>query len=172
MAWNLHPLDGSMDVSAFACGESSLDSFLQRHALGNDRAGLGKTFVLMQDGERIIAGYFTLATGSVRFDAIPDYSIKRLPRYPIPTVHLGRLAVDLRYQGRGLGAALLLEAIGKAAAAGEHLGIFAIDLYSLNDRAKSFYTVHGFVEMLDAPSHLMLSMKDAKMLAHAARLRP
>src|ERR1035437_6542117 len=117
MPWTIQPLSPSRDLASFDCGESSLNSFLQRHALNNDRAGLGRTFVAIQPGQSRIAGYFTISTGSVRFDAIPEHARKRLPKYPIPTVHIGRLAVGLQSQGQGLGEALLVEALRKAAIA-------------------------------------------------------
>ena len=164
MSWAIAQLHASHDVAAFDCGEASLNVFLQKHALGNDRAGLGRTFVATEPDMTQVAGYFTVSMGSVRFDAIPDHANKRLPRYPIPTVHIGRLAVDRRWQGRGLGEALLVEAIRKAAAASTSVGVYAIDVFALHSRAKSFYLKYGFVEMLDTPLHLFLGIGTARML--------
>lgn len=164
MPWAIAQLDPSHDVTAFDCGEASLNLFLQKHALNNDRAGLGRTFVATEPGRTQVAGYFTVSTGSVRFDTIPDHTAKRLPKYPIPTVHIGRLAVDGGFQGRGLGEALLVEAIRKAATAAASVGVYAIDVFALHDRAKSFYLKYGFVEMLEAPLHLFLSIHTARAM--------
>ena len=163
--WTIEPLTAAHDLAAFDCGEPSLNLFLQRHALGNDRAGLGRTFVATESGQARIAGYFTLSTGSVTFDTIPDHARKRLPRYPIPTVHIGRLAVALKYQRRGLGETLLVESLRKAGTASESVGVYAVDVFALHDRARSFYLKYGFVEMLDEPRHLLLPIATARQIA-------
>ena len=165
MPWSIRRLTAAIDVSGFDCGEASLNLFLQRHALNNDRAGLGRTFIAIEEGQTRVAGYFTVSSGSVRFDAVPDHAKKRLPKYPIPTVHLGRLAVDVRFQGKGLGETLLVEALRKAAAASGSVGVYAVDVIALNDRAKSFYLKYGFVEMLDQPVHLFLPIAAARAVA-------
>lgn len=165
MPWSIQPLTSAFDVSGFDCGEVSLNSFLQRHALSNDKAGLGRTFIAIEAGQTQIQGYFTLSTGSVRFDVIPDHLKKRLPKYPIPTVHIGRLAVDVRFQGKGLGETLLVEALRKAAAASSGVGVYAVDVIALHDRAKGFYLKYGFVEMLDQPLHLFLPIATARAMA-------
>jgi ribosomal protein S18 acetylase RimI-like enzyme len=163
--WSIQRLTSAFDISGFDCGEVSLNSFLQRHALSNDKAGLGRTFIAIEAGQAQIAGYFTMSTGSVRFDVIPDHAKKRLPKYPIPTIHIGRLAVDVKFQGKGLGETLLVEALRKAATASSSVGVYAIDVIALHDRAKSFYLRYGFVEMLDQPLHLFLSIAAARALA-------
>lgn len=166
MPWQIERLDPSHDISEFDCGEPAMNAFLSRHALGNDRAGLGRTFVATESGlNRRVAGYFTISTGSVTFNTIPDHARKRLPRYPIPTVHLGRMAVDVRFQGRKLGEVLLVESLIKAAIASTSVGVYAVDLIALNDRAKGFYLKYGFVAMLDSPMHLFLPIETARALA-------
>jgi ribosomal protein S18 acetylase RimI-like enzyme len=165
MAWLILPLTSAHDVSTFDCGEVSLNSFLQRHALNNNKAGLGRTFVAIEVDQTEIAGYFTLSTGSVRFDTIPDHAKKRLPKYPIPTIHLGRLAVDARHQGKKLGETLLVEALRKSASASVNLGVYAVDVIALHDRAKAFYIKYGFIEMLDQPMHLFLPIATARAVA-------
>lgn len=142
-----------------------MNSFLQKHALNNDRAGLGRTFVAVEPGQTQVAGYFTASTGSVSFDAIPDHVRKRLPKYPIPTVHIGRLAVDVKFQGKRLGETLLVESLRKAAMASTSIGVYAVDLFALHDKAKSFYLKYGFVEMLDEPLHLFLPIETVRTVA-------
>jgi len=163
MPWIIQPLLPSHDLSSFDCGEPSLNSFLQRHALRNDRAGLGRTFVATTNDHHV-QGYFTISTGSIQFDTIPDHTHKRLPKYPIPTAHLGRLAVDLRAQRQGLGEALLIEALRKIATASTFVGVYAIDVFALHDRAAKFYLKFGFVPMLDHPNHLLLPIQTAILL--------
>jgi len=163
--WQISRLHASHDIKSFDCGEASLDLFLQRHALSNDRAGLGRTFAAVDVGQTRVAGYFTVSTGSVAFASVPDYVAKRLPKYPIPTVHVGRLAVDRQFQGRGLGETLLVESLRKAAIASKSVGVYAVDLIALHDRAKQFYLKYGFVEMLDSPLHLFLPIQTARAVA-------
>lgn len=165
MRWSIQRFTSAMDAAGFDCGEASLNSFLQRYAISNDKAGLGRTFAAIEVGQTQVAGYFTLAAGSVRFDMIPDHAKKRLPKYPIPTVHIGRLAVDVRSQGRGLGETMLIEALRRASAASADVGIYAVDVIALHDRAKSFYLKYGFSEMLDQPLHLFLPMAMARAAA-------
>ena len=147
-----------------------MNSFLQKHALNNDRAGLGRTFVAreptaLDQGQGKIAGYFTISTGSVSFDAVPDHVRKRLPKYPIPTVHIGRLAVDNHFQGKRLGETLLVESLRRAAIAAQSVGVYAVDLYALHAKAKSFYMKYGFIEMLDEQRHLYLPIATVRAVA-------
>ena len=165
MPWTIQRLNPQHDIAGFDSGEPSLNSFLQKHALNNDRAGLGRTFVAVDTGQRQVLGYFTISTGSVTFDTIPDHARKRLPRYPIPTIHIGRLAVDAKCQGKKLGETLLVESLCKAAIASNSVAVYAVDVFALHDKAKSFYLKYGFVEMLDQPLHLFLPIATARLVA-------
>jgi ribosomal protein S18 acetylase RimI-like enzyme len=165
MAWTIQGLDASVDLAAFDCGERSLNSFLQKHAFGNDQAGLGRTFVAVEQGGAIAVGYFTVSTGSIKFDTVPDHAAKRLPKYPIPTVHIGRLAVDVRHQGRGLGETLLVDALRRSATAARSVGVYGVDVIALHAKARAFYLKYGFVEMLDAPLHLFLPIETGRLVA-------
>ena len=165
MPWTIERLDSTHNIGGFDCGEPKMNLFIHKHALNNDRAGLGRTFVAVEMGQKQVAGYFTVSTGSVSFDAIPDHVRKRLPKYPIPTVHIGRLAVDLKFQGKRLGEILLVEALRKAAIASNSVGVYAVDLFALNDKAKAFYLKYGFIEMLDDPHHLFLSIETVRIMA-------
>lgn len=168
MPWSIEPILPTHDVAAFDCSEPKLNTFLQRYAVSNDRAGLGRTFVAVEAGSTVVRGYFTVSAGSVSFDAVPDHARKRLPQYPIPTVHLGRLAVDMTCQGNRLGETLLVESLRKAAAASPAIALYAVDVIALNEKAKGFYLKYGFVEMLDAPLHLFMPIRAVQRAAHIA----
>jgi GNAT superfamily N-acetyltransferase len=163
--WSIEPLTTDHVRSTFHCGEPQLDSFLSRHALANEAAGLGRTFVAVATGSRDVLGYFTMAAGSVRFDNVPDHVKRRLPKYPIPTAHLAKLGVDHREQGKGLGAALLVAALQRAAHAAQSVGVYAVDVFALHDKAKAFYLKYGFVPLLDNPLHLYMPIAAAKAVA-------
>jgi ribosomal protein S18 acetylase RimI-like enzyme len=166
VTWHIDRLDDLRhDLSAFKSGESSLDSYLKKHAANNDRADIGRTFVAVESGKTQVAGFFTVSAGSVRFDSIPDHIANRLPKYPIPTIHIGRLAVDLRFQRRGLDEVLLVESLRKASIAANVIGAHVVDMIALNDKAKRFYAKYGFTEMLDDPKHLFLPMSVARQVA-------
>ena len=153
--YHVEPLATQHDRAAFDCGEASLNEFLHRYARQNDEKGLGRTYVAVLPDNPHIYGYYTIASGTIRFDVIPE----KLPRYPIPVVHLGRLAVDQAAQGQGLGKALLADALTRADSIALQLGIYAIEVYALNDAAKEFYLKFGFTPLLDEEKHLYISLK-------------
>lgn len=153
-------LNKSHDRKGFDCGEESLNVFLQNYARQNDEKGLGRTYVAVYPGQTEILGYYTVSSGSISFDNIPE----KLPRYPIPTVHLGRLAVDVSQNGKGLGSMLLIDALAKISQVSNELGIFAVEVYALNASAKSFYLKYGFSELYDDPYHLYIPMKTVRHL--------
>lgn len=148
------------DRSSFDCGEPSLNTYLKQYARQNDEKGLGRTYIAVEPGHARIEGYYTISTGAVTFEQVPD----KLPRYPIPVVHLGRLAVDLRSQGKALGELLLIDALKRAAQASEQLGIYAVEVRALNENARRFYLKYGFTSLLDDEMHLYLPMKTIRKL--------
>ena len=156
----IEPLTRAHQRDAFDCGEPSLNEFLKRHARQNDDKGLGRTFVAVRENESVVAGYYTIANGSLRFDNLPE----KLPRYPIPVAHLGRLATDLSTRGQGLGEYLLLDALERIAGLARQIGIYAVEVYALTDVARAFYLKYGFMSLLDDPLHLYLHVKDLKKL--------
>ncbi|HXG65015.1 MAG TPA: GNAT family N-acetyltransferase [Blastocatellia bacterium] len=156
----IEPLSSKHDRNSFDCGEPSLNTYLRQYARQNDERGLGRTYVAVEPGETRVEGYYTLSTGAVTFEQVPE----KLPRYPIPVVHMGRLAVDLRAQGKGLGELLLIDALKRAAQAAEQLGIYAVEVRALNERARDFYLKYGFTPLLDDELHLYLPMKVIRKL--------
>ena len=151
----IEPLQKHHDRGAFDCGEPSLNLFLKERARQNSKSGLSKTFVAVLQGDMRVWGYYTIASGSISFVVIPE----KLPKYPIPTVHLGRLAVDLAMQGNRLGERLLVDALDRTADLAESLGIFAIELFAISEKAKRFYQKYGFVALKDDEKHLYLPLK-------------
>ncbi len=144
------------DRNSFDCGEPSLNEYLQRFARQNAELFLGRTYVLVAPDQAQIKGYYTLSSGSV---ARPDLPEKRLPRYPVPVVLIGRLAVNRNSQRQRLGEFLLLDALRRSAQLAQHLGIFAVVVDALNEQAYNFYRKYGFVETVDDPMRLYLPIK-------------
>lgn len=161
-AWDIAPLSRAHDRESFSCGEPALDEFLRRYARQNQERGLSRTYVATLPGERRVLGYFTLSMGSVECDDLPDAERRRLPKYPVPVVHLGRLAVAQSERGRGLGGRLLHEALDLAVRASKSVGAFAIEVVAKQEAARAFYEKYGFLSLTDDRFHMYLSIKAAE----------
>ncbi len=158
--FRVEPLSKRHDRQSFDCGEESLNVFLQRFARQNAEKGMGRTFVAVKDNDPKIYGYYTLSSNSFGFEIVPD----NLPRYPVPVVHLGRLAVDKSAQGERLGQALLFHAFERSVAIAEQLGIYAVEVYALNEKARKFYLSFGLTELKDDKLHLYITIKNLKKI--------
>lgn len=159
--FRIDPLAKSHRRDNFDCGEPALNLFLQQFARQNASSGLSKTFVAVREGDLNVCGYYSVSTGAISFDIVPA----KLPRYPIPTMHLGRLAVDLKMQGHRLGELLLFDALKRAVDAAELLGIYAVELYAISDTAKQFYLHYGFLPLIDDDLHIYLPLETVKKSA-------
>ncbi len=157
--WLITELAPEHDRAGFTCGHESLDIYIKQFAGQNQKTGVSRTFVALKPGERIVRGYYSIAAGSVRRDNLAEAQRKRLPNYPIPIAHLGRLAVDKNVQGQGLGADLLLDALNRILRVERELGIHAVEVVAIDDSAKRFYLKYGFTELNDDPHHLIMSLK-------------
>ena len=140
----------------FASGTTSLDDWLKRRAHANQISGASRTYVVADAGR--VVGYYCLASGALALNDAPG-GLKRNMPDPIPMAILGRLAVDLTWQGRGLGAALLRDAVERTQTAAAILGIRGLLVHALSDAAKAFYEHHGFVASPSRPMALVLSLK-------------
>ena len=147
----------------FDCEENSLNAYLHLSAGQNARRRIGQTYVATLNGEKRVIGYYTICAGRIAFESLPPEA-ENLPPYPIPTLHLARLAVDKSVQGQGLGRVLLFEVLKFAAQWSRQIGIYAVDVFALNDNAHNFYRKHGFVELQDERFHLFLPIKDVLAL--------
>lgn len=156
-------LDASHDVDGFDCGKEPLDRFLQRHALVNQKAGSAQTYVVCR-GEQRVAGYYSLAVGAVEHADAPGRVGKGLARHPIPVMLLARLAIDRAEQGKGLGKALLKDALLRTAQAAEIAGIRALLVHAKDDEARAWYEQFDFEPSPTDPYHLFLLMKDLRAL--------
>ena len=155
--FRLTALDGSHDRSTFASGEQPLDRYFQTQATQDIRRRVANCFVAIETLTGQVAAYYTIASASVHTPDLPPETTQRLPRYPtMPVVRIGRLAVDQRYQGRGLGKALLADAAMKAITAAP--ASFALLVDAKNDQAIAFYQHHGFRQLGSSPNTLFLPL--------------
>lgn len=148
------------DRQNFDCGEESLNLFLKRYARQNAKKGLGRTFVAVKEDEPKIYGYYTLSSNSFGYKLVPE----NLPRYPIPVVHLGRLAIDLSAKGQKLGTTLLANALKRSVGIAEQLGIYAVEVDALNEQARQFYLNFGLTELKDDKFHLYIKVDEIKKI--------
>jgi GNAT superfamily N-acetyltransferase len=154
------PLEARHDLSAFDCGAPALNEYLQKHAFQNHQNQSARTYVATR-GERVV-GYYTLAAGSVGREETTARVAKGLARHPVPIILLARLAVDREEQGQGLGAALLKDALLRAAQAAELIGCRAVLVHAKDEAAQAFYRRYGFEPSPVDELHLYLLMKDLK----------
>jgi len=162
--WVIERLTSAHDRAAFSCGKAPLDTFLAALVSQYTKRRLGRTFVATEPGQARVAGYYTLAAGAFDLSCLPPRDRKNLPKHPVPTVHLGRLAVDRAYQGKRLGETLLFHALRTALTASDTLGAFAVDVWALDEEARAFYEKYGFVPLNDNPFHLYLPMKTIEVM--------
>ena len=144
-------------VAGFDCGELSLDDWLKRRALVNQLSGASRTFVVA-DPEKVVRGFYALAAGAIDH-AIAGNRIKRNMPDPVPVMVLGRLAVDSSQHGKGLGSDLLQDALLRTMRLAEEVGIRALVVHALHERARAFYHHHGFSESGLDPLILMLRIR-------------
>lgn len=164
MSWSIERLEKRHDRTAFDCGAASLNNYLQHLASQHARKGISKTYVAVPPGDCRVHGFYSLAAGRLLLTDLPESVRNRLPSYPIPTVHLGQLGVDRTAQGQGLGEALLFDALRRSTRVGDELGIYAVTVDAIDERAKAFYLKYGFVAIDADPRHLYLEMKVIRQL--------
>jgi len=151
-------LSTAHDLSHFQCGEPELDGWLQRRALQNEESGASRTYVVCAG--RQVVGYYALAAGAVVHANAPGRVRRNTPN-PVPVMVIGRLAIDLRFQGYGIGSALLRDAVLRTAQAAEIAGIRAILVHAISESAKQFYERSGFIPSPIDPMTLMITVAEA-----------
>ncbi len=158
--YRIRPLDAAVDSAGFSCGHETLDAYIRRYATQDIRRDMARVFVASPEDEPgRIAGFYSLSAGSVQATDLPEALRRKLPRYPVPVALLGRLAVDLAFQHKGLGSILLADACQKVAQASAILAVAGIIVDAKDDSAAQFYRHFGFVPLPGAPGRLMLSSR-------------
>jgi len=154
------PLAATHLLDDFECGERVLDEWLKRRAMINQTNGASRTFVVM-DEENRVRGFYAMAAGAVSHQ-LATGSVRRNMPDPVPVLVLGRLAVDRRAQGIHLGAAMLQDAVNRAITVSQNTGVRALMVHAIHERAKQFYEHYGFQESPQHPMTLMLRLSTVK----------
>jgi predicted N-acetyltransferase YhbS len=160
--WVIQKLDRSHAVEFFDCGYEELNRYISRFALNNQTAGGAQTYVAITDGK--VIGYYSLAVGAVAHSEAPIRMTKGLARHPVPVMLLARLAVDNAEKGRGLGAALLHDALVRTLQAADIAGIRAVIVHAKDDSARRFYEHFDFDSSPTDSYHLYLLIKELRNL--------
>jgi GNAT superfamily N-acetyltransferase len=155
--FRLEVLGAQHERTRFTCGVAALDGYFRTQATQDARRRASACYVAVQDETNAVAGYYTLAAAGVPLTDLPESLSKRLPRYPsIPVARVGRLAIDLSFQGRKLGAALLADAALRALRS--EVAVFALVVAAKDDSAVAFYQHHGFEMYGGQPKQLIVPL--------------
>jgi len=152
----LTPLDAAHDSARFNSGSKLLNRYLRKQVTQDIRRLVTACSVALADGQRI-ACYHTLASASFRVADLSDSTDKKLPRHPtVPAVRMGRFAADQAFKGKGLGGALLADALSRAARS--EVAAFAMMVDAKDEAEAAFYRHHDFIALPDSPLTLFFSL--------------
>jgi GNAT superfamily N-acetyltransferase len=160
--------DGTHDLDGFDCGVPALDDWLKRRARNNAAQGTSHTYVVTDTatpptmaGAQPVVAYYALAAGAVAIAAAPGKFRRNMPD-PIPVVVLGRLAIDKRHQGQGVGRALFRDAGLRVLAAADIIGVRGLLVDAISDEAKAFYLAIGMQVSPLSPMTLMVTLAELR----------
>lgn len=158
--YNIEPL-GDHDRAVFSCGKTLLDQYLREQASQDVKRGLAAVFVITakNDPETILS-YYTLSSRELKIHQLPPEIAKKAGKYGyVGVTLLGRMAVDEKYQGTGVGRFTLLNALDKSLAATRDVASWAVLVEAIDTDAAAFYRKYGFIELPEDPHRLFLPMK-------------
>lgn len=165
MSYLTEPLDNKHSRDKFSCGKDLLDNYFWTQAKQDVKRKLSACFVLVDNETGKISGYYTLSSSSISNDLIPESFKKKLPKsyLSIPTVLLGRLAIDKGFQGKGIGKLLLIDSLKRCYDTSKSIGTFAVIVDPLDKEAERFYEKFGFINLPDS-GKMFLSVKTIEEL--------
>lgn len=165
MRYLTEPLDSKHDRQRFFCGENLLDIYIRQQAKQDVKRKLSACFVLVDKDTKRISGYYTLSSNCIASEFIPDSFRKNLPNSysSIPTILIGRLAIDADFQGKGVGKILLIDSLKRCYDTSDSIGAFAVIVDPLDNEAERFYDKYGFIKLPDSEK-MFLPMKTISQL--------
>lgn len=138
------PIAPTDDLTSFVCGQVELDAWLRTHALRAERERTARTYVVVDADAEQVAGFYCLSAYAVERATIGGGALARNTPPRVPVVLLGRLAVHTDYQGSGLGASMLHDAVVRATEVADRIGSRALVVDAIDENAAKFYQHHGF----------------------------
>lgn len=158
--FEIEPLGKAHDRAAFSCGVEQLDRYIRQLAKQDLKRRVAAVFVATPAGSSTVAGYYTLNATAIVTEQLPAELIARFPRHELqPAILLGRLAVDQKYKGHGLGALLLASALQRSLTSSAEIGAMAVVVDAINESARRFYAHHDFQSFPDRPLHMYYLMQ-------------
>ncbi|NYT82597.1 GNAT family N-acetyltransferase [Alcaligenaceae bacterium] len=163
--WQILAFDSKRyDRTAFSCGAAELDRYLREHASQDIKRDVARIFVAVRPETTTIRGYYSLSATSFQRDEMPVEQARKLPRYPVPAVLLGRLAVDRDAQGSGLGEFLLMDAMYRTLLATQVMAVHAMVVDAKDASSAKFYRKYGFIAFPNNTQRLFLPMATIRQL--------
>lgn len=141
----------------FNSGSLPLDRYFREKVTQDTRNNLAKCYIALNDDR--IDGFYTLSAGSITLADLPEDRKKRLRYEQIPSVRIGRLAVDKDFRGKGLGSNLLIDSLVRTIDA--PMGVYAVSVDAIDETAMGFYLHHDFIPLKNRPYTLFFPMEDA-----------
>ena len=161
--WSIEKFSRSHERDEFDCGNDLLNEWSRRLLSQYERRDLSRAYVAVRQGQ-LVSGYYAISTHRVRYEALPAEQAKGLPKFDVPVVLIGRLAVDRTMQGQGLGGLLLIDALRRTEFIANQVGVRAVEVDAIDETARRFYAKFGFTSLLDDPQHLFLSLEAVRGL--------
>ncbi len=156
-------LKATHDLSRFQSDEAALDGWLRQRASSNLELGASRTYVVCPVGSDVVVGFYSLSMGQVLALDVPGSMRRNMPNN-IPAVILGRLAVDEKWQGKGIARGLLADAIKRSLRASSEIATRLVIVHAISTRAEMFYLHHGFVRLpVETPTLAFDLVKYAKL---------
>jgi len=145
-------LNSAHKKSDFSCGKEMLDTYIHKQANQDVKRKLSACFVINEKETNLIKGYYTLSNNSIPLELVPNQIQKKLPRSyeSIPTTLLGRLAIDNKFQGQGIGKLILIDALKRSYEISKTIGSFAVVVDPIDQDAENFYNKYGFIKLPDS----------------------
>ena len=163
--WTFEPILKQHQRKDFDCGYPSLNLYLRKYARQNHEKNIAKAYVARRASPTIcwrVNGYYTISTSTIEFASIPESYQQGMPKYPIPSALIGRLAVDNAFKGKGLGTELLVDALLRIVRVSIEIGVFAVRVDAIDDSARNFYLKHEFIPFQDQSLSLFLPLETVK----------
>lgn len=149
----------------FDCGKELLTNYFKTQASQDVKKKLAACFVLSHDIKKTVLGYYTLSNNSIPLASFPTHIQKKFPKsyHSIPTTLIGRLAIDLKYQGQGIGRILLIDALKRCYEISREIGSFAVVVDPIDEEAEMFYQKYDFIKLPDSQK-MIISIKTLEQL--------
>ncbi len=154
----IEPLDKHHDKADFSCGQAALDRYIKQQAGQDVRRNLARVFVVCAQNSKSAMGFYTLSATHIMASSMLGKFSHKLPKYPIPAVLIGRLAVDSTIQKKGVGKVLLADALKRIVRARHSVAMYAAIVDAKNEQACCFYRKFGFLSFRDIPKKLFLPL--------------